>query len=120
MTVKQIYLLSLAFFTLIAPTFAEDPPSLQVGAASKVINNRVGGWVQGSGSARLATKQRDNLEANGLYLSNGKTQLLLVSCDLVGLNSAHVAAMREAMGEVAGIPPHNILIACTHTVVHRC
>jgi len=115
MTVKQIYLLSLAFFTLIAPTFAENPPSLQVGTASKVINNRVGGWVQGAGSARPATKQRDNLEANGLYLSNGKTQLLLVSCDLVGLNSAHVAAMREAMGEAAGIPPHNILIACTHT-----
>ena len=66
--------------------FAEDSPSLHVGAASKVINNRLGSWVQGAGVPRTATKQRDNLEASGLYLSNGKTKLLLVSCDLAGLN----------------------------------
>jgi neutral ceramidase len=95
--------------------FAEDSPPLHVGAASKVINNRLGGWVQGAGVPRTATKQRDDLEANGLYLSDGKTKLLLVSCDLVGLNSAHVAAMREAMGEVTGISSRNILITCTHT-----
>jgi hypothetical protein len=95
--------------------FAEDATSFQVGAASKVINNRLGGWVQGAGVPRTATKQRDDLEANGLYFSNGKTKLLLVSCDLVGLNSAHAAAIREAMGEATEIPPRNILITCTHT-----
>ncbi len=115
MTAKQVYLLSLAVFALVTQTFAEGSPPLQVGAASKVINNRVGGWVQGAGVARTATKQRDDLEANGLYLSDSRTQLLLVSSDLVGLNSAHVAAIREAMGEATGIPPRNILIACTHT-----
>ncbi len=115
MTVKQICLLSLTVFALVTQAFAQDLPALQVGAASKVINNRVGGWVQGAGVARAATEQRDDLEANGLYLSDGKTQLLLVSCDLVGLNSVHVAALREAMGEATGIPPRDILIACTHT-----
>ncbi len=112
---KPIYLLSLAVFALVTHTFAEDSPPLQVGAASKVINNRIGGWVQGAGHARTATEQRDDLEANGLYLSDGKTRLLLVSCDLVGLNSAHAAVLRKAMGEATGIPPRNILIACTHT-----
>jgi neutral ceramidase len=115
MTVKRIYLLSFVAFTLVSQTFAEDRPPLQVGAASTVINNRTGGWVQGAGVPRTATKQRDDLEANALYLSDGRTKLLLVSCDLVGLNSGHVVTMREAMGEATGIPPRNILITCTHT-----
>ena len=96
-------------------TYAEEKAALQVGAAIKVINNRIGGWVQGAGVARTAEKQRDDLEANGLYLSNGTTRLLLVNCDLVGLNSVHATVMREAMAEATKIPPRNILIACTHT-----
>ncbi len=115
MMLKSICCFSLTLFILASQVFAEEKPQLQVGAASRVINNRLGGWVQGAGVPRVATKQRDDLEANGLYLSDGKTQLLLVSCDLVGLNSSHVAAIREAMGEATKIPPRNILITCTHT-----
>ncbi len=88
---------------------------LQVGAATKLINNQIGGWVQGAGAARKATAIRDDLEANGLYLSDGVTKLLLVSCDLAGIESTRVARMREAMGKAAGIPPRNILLTCTHT-----
>ena len=90
-------------------------PAFRIGAATRVINPPVGAYVQGAGVARRATEIRDNLEANGLYLSDGKTQILLVSCDLAGLNSAHVATIREAMEEATGIPRRNILIACTHT-----
>jgi len=112
---KQVYSFSLVIFTLVTSAFANEPRPLQIGAASKVINNRLGSWVQGAGVPRTATKQRDDLEANGLYLTDGKTKLLLVSCDLVGLNSAHVAAMREAMGAASGMAPRDIIITCTHT-----
>ena len=115
MTVKRISSLSLIVLALVTQALAEDSPPLQVGAASKVINNRIGGWVQGAGVPRTATKQRDDLEANGLYLSDGETKLLLVSCDLVGLNSGHTAVICEAMGEATEIPPRHILITCTHT-----
>ncbi len=115
MTVKHVQLLGLILFACATHAYAEDGMPLQVGAASCVINNRLGGWVQGAGVARAATRQRDDLEANGLYLTDGKTRILLVSCDLVGLNSDHVASMRQAMGKAADIPPRNIIIACTHT-----
>ena len=88
---------------------------IRVGASSCVINPQIGDWVQGAGVAKRATEIRDNLEANGLYLSDGKTQLLLVSCDLAVLTSSRVSAMREAVGQATGIPPRDILITCTHT-----
>jgi len=90
-------------------------PPLRIGAATRVINPPVGAYVQGAGHARRATEIRDNLEANGLYLSDGKTQILLVSCDLAVLDSSRVAEMREAMSKATGIPPRNVLVTCTHT-----
>jgi len=86
-----------------------------VGAASKVINARIGDWVQGAGLARRATAIHDDLEANALYLSNGDTQLLIISCDLAGLDSAFTTRAREFVGKATGIPSRNVLIACTHT-----
>lgn len=115
MTVRQIYTLGISLFFLAPHLFAEEARPLQVGAASKVINNRLGAWVQGAGVQKRAATQRDDLEANGLYLSDGTTQLLLVSCDLVGLSLTHVASIREAMGSATDIPDRNILITCTHT-----
>ena len=88
---------------------------LRIGTASRVINPEVGDWVQGAGVPRRATEIRDNLEANGLYLSDGKTQILLISCDLAGLSSQRVAKMREAIKETTGIPSRDVIIACTHT-----
>ncbi|HID78152.1 MAG TPA: hypothetical protein EYP56_19435 [Planctomycetaceae bacterium] len=112
---EKTLFLGLALFALVTQTSAEESLPLKIGAASCVINNRLGTWVQGTGVARRATRQRDDLEASALYLSDGKTPLLLVSCDLVGLDSRPVAAMRRAMGRAGGIPPRNIVIACTHT-----
>lgn len=87
----------------------------RIGAASCVINPQIGDWVQAAGVANRATEIRDNLEANGLYLSDGKKQILLVSCDLGILTSPRVAGMREAMSQATAIPPRDIIIACTHT-----
>jgi len=80
-----------------------------------VINNKVGGWVQGAGVPKRASKIRDNLEANALFLSNGETRLLIFSCDLVGLETPYVAELRETVGQASNIPARNVIITCTHT-----
>lgn len=94
---------------------AEDILPLKIGAVTKVINPKIGDWVQSASVKKRATEIRGNLEANGLYLSDGKMQILLVSCDLGGLEPPRVVAMREAMGKAAGIPARNIIISATHT-----
>jgi len=92
-----------------------NPAPFRIGAATQVINPEVDAFVQGAGVARRATAIRDNLEANGLFLSDGKTQILLISCDLAAIESPRVAKMREAIGQAIGIPTRNVLITCTHT-----
>jgi len=88
---------------------------IQIGSASKVITPPVGSWVQGATVTRRATAVRDELEANALYLADEAAALLLVSCDVAALESPVIARAREAMAAAAGLPPRDIIIACTHT-----
>ncbi len=112
---REVYFaLMLCIIGLIIPHAWSAPP-LEIGAASQIINPKVGDWVQGAGVPKRATKIRDDLEANALYLSNGTTQLILVSCDLGGTPPDWTKRAREAMGEATGVPDRNIIIIATHT-----
>lgn len=114
-----LFVLSLAwassFRAAAADATDDQPPPLQVGAATCSITPAVGSWQQGAGVTRKGERIRDELEANALYLTNGKTPLLLISCDLVGLDLATVKPIRNAISTVAGIPTRQIIITCTHT-----
>jgi len=85
-----------------------------IGAASCLINNELGRPIQGAGVNQVAASIRDDLQANALYLASEGQKLLLVSCDLVALESGFVARVREAMAKSADMPPRNILIGATH------
>ena len=87
----------------------------KIGSAYKIINNKPGGLVQGAGVAAEASEIRDDLEANALYLSKGTDEILIISCDIAGLQSSYAIRAREAIGVAAGIAPRNILISATHT-----
>lgn len=72
MKVKRSILIALIVFALTTQSFAETKSPLQIGAASRIINPQVGDWVQSASVKKRATEIRDNLEANGLYLSDGR------------------------------------------------
>ena len=100
-------------FSFAAP--AASNRHFQAGAARKIITPAIGAWVQGAGVPRRATAVHDDLEANALYLSDSRTRLLIISCDLAGLDPAFARRAREAISRATGIPPRQILISCTHT-----
>lgn len=112
---KYCTALLIFFFLLFSHLGMGQPEVFKIGVATRMINNEVGNYVQGAGTLRRATRIRDNLEANAMYFSKGNFQLLMISCDLVGLESSYVVRLREAMGVASGIAPRNILISCTHT-----
>lgn len=104
-----------AFLFMISMCAYGQANVFQIGTASRIINPEIGSWVQGAGVPKKAEKIRDNLEANGVYLSNGDVQLLLISCDLVGLEPEYNVRLREVMAVASGIPVRNIMISSTHT-----
>ena len=112
---KELMPLLWALFLINPLTGLGQSEVLKIGAASIVISPELNSWVQGAGVPKKATKVRDDLEANGLYLSKGGFQVLLVSCDLVGMEPALNIRLREAMGVATGIMPRDILISSTHT-----
>ncbi len=93
---------------------ASATPTLQVGGASIVITPPLGSWQQGAGVTKKGERILDELEANALYLSDGATPLLLLSCDLVGLTLETVIPIREAIAAETGVPARQVIITCTH------
>ncbi|HWP40978.1 MAG TPA: neutral/alkaline non-lysosomal ceramidase N-terminal domain-containing protein, partial [Tepidisphaeraceae bacterium] len=57
----------------------------------------------------------DPLMARLLLLDDGRTPLVWVSCDLIGLDPADDAQLRQQIAGRVSIPVENVLVSCTHT-----
>jgi len=57
----------------------------------------------------------DPLYASCLYLSDGQTQLAIVTLDIIGLSKTYVHIIRERVCRANGIPEKNIMISCSHS-----
>jgi hypothetical protein len=84
---------------------------LNVGAASIITTPELGTQIQGGGLAdQPARRVRDDLEANALFLTDGQTPILLVSCDIgpqrveLGRGTVH-----ETLGDdtILSLTPHD-------------
>jgi neutral ceramidase len=91
---------------------------LEAAAGRVDLEPPAGIWMSGFG-ARVApsTGVHDPIMARAALLDDGRTRLLAVSCDLIGLLPAAVAQLRERIAAATdgAIPGANVLVACTHT-----
>ena len=95
------------------PLSSAEP--LQLGAAEIDITPPVGYRLAGYFNERLATGTHDPLHAKAIVLQQGKEQVALVSCDLVGL-SLNVSTIARAQASArTGIPVKNIVVCATHS-----
>ncbi|MHC4885303.1 MAG: hypothetical protein ACYTGH_09490 [Planctomycetota bacterium] len=88
---------------------------LKAGSASIEITNDLGTDIQGATVGGKAGSIRDPLEANVLLLEEEGTSVLLVSCDLGGLEPSVNRRARRTAAEAAGIPERSVMIGATHT-----
>jgi hypothetical protein len=94
---------------------ASAPPSgapLEVGVAVEDITPPVGYPMGGYFRERRSTATLDPLFAKAIVLRQGKTEMALVFCDLVGIP---VDLTREVRERTAGIPADHVVVAATHT-----
>jgi hypothetical protein len=90
--------------------------SLQAGAATRVINCEIGDDLCGQLNRRYALTIHDDLEANFLYLTDGRCHVMLINLDLIGLcETGDVPLLREAAAAASGLQPRDVVISHTHT-----
>lgn len=90
---------------------------MQFGFAKTDITPRVGVDLAGFGPFRnrVSVGVRDRLWARAMAVADGKTTVLIVACDLIGLSRELVGKVRERVAAQRNFPPKNLLLSCTHT-----
>jgi hypothetical protein len=64
---------------------------------------------------RIATGTHDPLHAKAIVLRQGRQQIALVFCDLIGLSLNVTTNARAQASRLSGIPANHIMICATHT-----
>ena len=88
---------------------------LQAGTATVNITPQLGCHLVGHFDDRIADNIHDELWVKAIALADGTTTLGLVTCDLIGVPVATIAAAKDLIRERTGVPPECILISSTHT-----
>ncbi|MFZ3151030.1 MAG: neutral/alkaline non-lysosomal ceramidase N-terminal domain-containing protein [Anaerolineaceae bacterium] len=86
------------------------------GASEVDITPPIGGFMAGY-AARTEKSQgiHDPLKAQALYLQQGVAQILILTCDMIGIDLEFTSQVRQAIGSALNISQKSILLACSHT-----
>lgn len=95
---------------------------MQAGFYEVDITPRVGVGLAGFGPFlnRMSIAVRDPLKARAAALALGEHRVVVVSCDLIGLNRRLVEAVKREVGRRANLGEDQILVHCTHTHSGPC
>ncbi|HAU38968.1 MAG TPA: hypothetical protein DCX07_14800 [Phycisphaerales bacterium] len=89
---------------------------LQAGAAEADITPTTPQFLYGYPHVpRTSTGVHDPLWSSALFLSDGRTQLLLIANDLIFVSRETTLRVRRQLAEATGVPATNILMSATHT-----
>jgi len=113
------YTLSSAMFAMLVsatPLMGQQKPLVfRAGAATSNITPPLGSPIVGGFAPFPATHVHDELHARCLVLDDGRTELVLVICDLLGIDRLVSDEARAIIEEDLKIPKANVLISATHT-----
>lgn len=110
-----VFALLLCLLTPAVAQAADEPALFQVGRARECITPAPGAKLAGYFHDREAKYVRDDLFARAVVIDNGKTQIALVSCDLISMTAEVSVPAKERIERETGIPAANILVCATHT-----
>jgi neutral ceramidase len=105
-----------ALAILTAPALGQPKaPAFRAGAATSNITPPLASPIVGGFMPFPATHVHDELHARCLVLDDGKTKLVFVVCDLLGIARQVSDEARALIQESLDIPKENVLISATHT-----
>src|SRR5262245_46432995 len=112
--------LSLVFACLITVCWtsalpAQEAKPFRAGAATSNITPPLGNAIVGGFAPFPSTHIHDELHARCLVLDDGPTKLVIVVCDLLGIDRQVSDEARALIHQDLAIPPDSVLISATHT-----
>ncbi|HDY88670.1 MAG TPA: hypothetical protein ENH82_11250, partial [bacterium] len=109
---KSALIIFVLITIIIRGTFASE---LKAGAAKTDITPPLGFPMAGYYTPRGATDVHDELYARAVVLDDGKTKLVLVTCDNISPFPKAYGEVRNKIEKELNIPAENIIICATHT-----
>ena len=88
---------------------------IRAGAAELDITPPLGLNMPGLFHERLAETVHDPLAVRTLVVESGGSCLCFSVCDLIGIHRDIIDRARARVAETLEIPPHGVMISCTHT-----
>jgi len=88
--------------------------ALLAGVARVTITPPVGMYLPGMERTENSHGLRDDLYATALAVSDGTTEAIIVSCDLLMLHPSLVRRVREEAAAQTGVPGANMMFCATH------
>ena len=90
---------------------------MQIGFGKIDVTPRLGVPLCGFGSFlnRVSKSIRDRLWARAMALEVDGRRVVIVSCDLLGIDAADTERIRRQVQQAAGLAGEALLISCTHT-----
>ena len=85
--------------------------NMEIGFARVGINPPVGvrmGW-------QLFEGIETDLYVNAMSISDGKTEIMIVSCDVIGISNEMSARICRKIEQTLGIPASNVMVCAIHT-----
>lgn len=79
------------------------------------ITPEIGVELAGYGLGYKSEALLSALHMSGLLLDDGRSRLLLLSFDLLGLDGWYIRKIRQACAELLGLPESAVMLNCSHT-----
>ena len=89
--------------------------SFRVGVSVAAINPPIGAFIAGDKQNRSFTGIHDSLYAKAFVVSDGRSQLAIVTLDCIGLLYPEVCRIREKAAALCGFPAERVVVSSTHT-----
>ncbi len=97
------------------PKEPESKAPLEIGFAKVKVTPPMGIPLFGQLFPYSAKGVESDLFANAMYIGDGKTEVLLVSCDVCVIPNDMVRDICRRAEQVTGVPTSNIIVCATHT-----
>ena len=81
----------------------------------KIISPEIGAYIAGYGPSDKSVALHDDLYACGMCADDGKSKVLLISLDLLGLDGWYIRKVRKVCADILHVPETAVLLSCTHT-----